>query len=247
MINQPVRLTIRDDVSERYEKDIELMQRMYLEAERQFIEFNLIVPYVENDDNVYSPRLVSLLQIIGSQIDGILKILAGLLSIDIQSLLSLGTKEPSFTHYTRILDRYGMLTAQEIRLNETSKVIMPFKFNENHTTDWRIALNATKHDLPQGAYCGRYGHVVNSLAALAILHELVYTSTHDRFRSYILNEKNWANDGADHLDMGYLTGHDFCREKSKVFTYRMRIQLTEPTLVESLQDMHAEKDRINHY
>lgn len=225
-----VGLTIRDDLTERYERDIELMQRMYLEAERQFIEFNIIVPYADNDNNVYSPRLVSLLQIIGSQIDGVLKILAGLLSKNLK--ISSNSGKPSFTDYTRALDRYGLLSAQKIQLKENKKLLAPFRFDANYTTEWRTALNATKHDLPEGAYIGRYGHVVNSLAALAILHEIAGAAKHDKFRPYILNSKNWPDNGLQMLEMGFVKDYDFCRQKSQVFTYAIWFTLLEPTPTE---------------
>ncbi|AIF84156.1 hypothetical protein NTE_02101 [Candidatus Nitrososphaera evergladensis SR1] len=225
-------MTLTDDLAEKHEKDIELMQRMYLEAERQFVEFNFIVPYVDNDDQVYSPRLVSLLQVIGSQIDGILKILAGLLSIDVKRVTK--KKQPAFTDYTQVIDRHGLLSVQQIRFKENGKVLTPFKFDSSHTTDWRKALNDTKHELPKGAYSGQYGHVVNSIAALAILHELVNTATHDDFRPYILNSKNWFDNGVSMRSLGLQKSHDFCRKKSQVFEYAMWFTLSEltPTLPE---------------
>lgn len=57
------------------------MKEHYIESERQFIEFTTIIPLSHNPDNVYSPRLWSILQSVASQIEGMFRILTAELNL----------------------------------------------------------------------------------------------------------------------------------------------------------------------
>lgn len=213
-------MTRLDKLLEAYSQRIDEMHTFYVDAERQFIEFNEIVPYVKNDDDVYSPRLFSLLQYIHSQIDGTLKILAGLLAIEVKN---------KFDHYMRELNGFNMLTVQQIKLREGGKIFKPFELDSNHTTAWRTANNKAKHAMPEGAYFAKYGCVVNSLAALAILHEIIIKAQDLNLRPYILNEKNWYVNNYELFipDTNMFYESRFCQTRSKIFDYPMSLYMNE--------------------
>jgi hypothetical protein len=167
-----------------YSEEISRMRKIYLESERQFIEFDNIVPYADNDDKVYSPRLVNMLYGIELQIDGMLKILI--------KLLSLKPKRQTFPSYIKELNSGGMLSIQEIHFRESRRVMVPFFIDSEYNTTWHKAYNDTKHQLPKGMYSGKYGNVANALAALAILHEIVYTIAYrESYRKEALNKEYW--------------------------------------------------------
>lgn len=211
-ISTHFRLQLADEREERLARNISLMTKMYLESERQFLEFNNIVPYIGNGDSVYSPRLVTMLQGIGSQIDGMLKIISDIVSIQ--------PERQTFPSYIEALNRSEMLSKQHILLRDnTSELIFPFcMIPDGDNLAWWKAYNDTKHGLPEGAYSGKYGNVINALAALAILHEIAAAAKRwHMYRNLIIDPTCWHS-------QPLLTGvsmSSFAAEYSGVFHYVM--------------------------
>jgi len=138
-----------------------LMEDLYWDTERQFLEFAAIIPYDHNPDDVYSPRLVSILRSAGSQIDGLLKI--------ITERLGLTPASNKYPAYYECLNQGGMLQCQKVTPVRTLK---PFKPFTDKNPPWWKAYNDTKHGLPEGAYAATLVNTLQALGALYVLHHI---------------------------------------------------------------------------
>lgn len=137
------------------------LRRLYVESEREFTEFSNIIPVARNPREVYSPRLWAILQGVGSQVDGMLKLL-----ID---EFNLRVKSKKFPAMCKALNKGGMLAAQKITLKEKIEPFNPFA---EDNPAWWTAYNATKHDLPDGVYEATLGNTIQALGALFILNHI---------------------------------------------------------------------------
>src|SRR2546422_9704784 len=137
------------------------MQGLYVESERQFAEFTNIIPLKANPLELYSPRLWGILLSVGSQIDGLLKLLTEEFNLHVNS--------EKFPAQCQALNSGGMLSAQKITLRDKFAPFNPF---EEETRGWWEAYNATKHDLPEGIYKATLGNTIQALGALFILNHI---------------------------------------------------------------------------
>lgn len=137
------------------------LRRLYVESEREFIEFTNIIPVDRNPYEVYSPRLWPILLSVGSQVDGMLKLLIEEFNLDVKS--------NKFPAMREALNTEGMLTAQKITLKEKLEPFNPFA---EDNLDWWNAYNATKHDLPEGIYKATLGNTIQALGVLFILNHI---------------------------------------------------------------------------
>src|SRR5439155_8773155 len=117
-----------------FQDEIRRMRGLYREAQRQFSEFTEIVPYENNPDNVYSPKLYTILQSAGSQVAGMLRL--------VSNELGLGVKDDKFPAYYKALNGDTILQIQKLTLRETWKPIRPF---DSDKPKWWEAYNDTKH------------------------------------------------------------------------------------------------------
>ena len=164
------------------------MQQLYSNLESEFLSFNKIVPYNHNPDDVYSPKLVNILQNIGPQIYGIFNIISKQLGITVNP--------DKFPNYVRVFNEKELLSNQHVILMEGGKQIKPFeKDQENYT--WWDAYNSVKHDLPKGIFEATYGKVIQSLGSLYILHHISDTIQRKKNpiieEGEILDSSNWLH------------------------------------------------------
>ncbi len=169
-------------------RELTQMQQLFSNLETDFLEFNEIVPYDHNPDEVYSPKLVNILQNIGPQIYGLFKI--------ISKQLGLKLDNEKFPSYVKSLDELGLLSNQHVLLMKNAKAVKPFQLNETNY-EWWDSYNSVKHDLPHGIFEAKYVNVINSLGALYILHHIadaIQTKKNDIIeKENILDSSNWLH------------------------------------------------------
>ncbi len=137
------------------------MQRLYAESEREFSEFTDIIPITANPPELYSPRLWGVLQSVGSQIDGMLKLLVEEFNLRVNS--------SKFPAECKALNSRGMLSAQKITIQDKLEPFNPF---EETSPGWWDGYNATKHALPNGMYQATLRNTIQALGALFILNHI---------------------------------------------------------------------------
>ena len=166
------------------------MKKIYLDTERQFLEFTYVVPIDENQ-KLYSPRLYSLLQFTCSQIDSLMKNIVDELQLKL-------ARKNSFKNLFCSLNWCGMLNLQSVFFYEIEKEIQPFRGNFN--LEWWIAYNKTKHGLPSGMKKATMKNVISALAGAYILNGIVHTLSYayaSKNKLSILDNKNWGKTTVD--------------------------------------------------
>lgn len=158
------------------------MQKLYGDTERQLMEVSYTIP-LDNNPDVYSPRLYNILQFSCAQIHSLFK--------TISTNLKLQIKSDMFPEYYKILNEKGMLQSQEVLQLQNRESMKPFNETEQH--DWWAGYNDTKHQLPEGIRQGTLGNVLNALAAAFILNNIANISGWKHEPHEILDGKNWYN------------------------------------------------------
>ena len=160
------------------------MLEIYLNTEKQFLEFNEWVPMETNKLSVNSPRLYSLLITSCGQVEALMKKICE--SIDIIP------KKKNFPEYYKILNSQGMLGLQSITVYNTGKNFRPFNEN-NEEHFWWKSHNDAKHELPEGILKGTIENVLYALAAINILQKIFLSIPLDDDAQKILDPKYWMN------------------------------------------------------
>jgi len=151
--------------SEGYEQETLLMWELYRECERQFVEFNSLVPYKYNPRYVNSFRLLMLLQTTCTQIEQLLKLLSKAMLQD--------ESDANFPVLFKRLNEKKMLAVQEVVLYDTKEILKPFNMmTSKNIPEWWHGNNQTKHHLINGLYMGTIGETLNALAALLVLNRI---------------------------------------------------------------------------
>jgi hypothetical protein len=105
--------------------------------------------------------------------------------------------------YYNLLNKYKMLSVQKLAPKEmATTIISPFLLEQQNTPKWWQAYNDTKHDLPEGAYNGTIGNVMNALGALTILHDISQwiLTARNPIRDSILQGSNWKDKSTDFIN-----------------------------------------------
>lgn len=174
---------------------------MHIDFERQFEEFDNVIPYKYNweiVDQIYSPRLYSLLQGINSNVDAMCRLLGEIFELHPEK------ENPKAFDYFTLLNKNGMCDVQTLSLIEKPTIIRPFTI-ENNVPIWWTANNKTKHELPEGASQATLGNVIKALAALVSLLHISYRALAHPDRSEILRAVNWRDNATEFLsDFGRL-------------------------------------------
>lgn len=152
---------------------------MLKESEQGLIEYHEVTPYQHNK-TAFSPKLVNLLLTVSPQIETLTKIL-----VDIFKLTP--TPNSGVKGSIQIIDKNGVLSNLDIKF-QRKQIITPYGGNY----DWWDKNNNIKHDLLKNLLSVDFEVVMNSFAALAGLHKLVFI-TRDRNSDdqKILDPKNW--------------------------------------------------------
>lgn len=171
-----------------FEQVLEANRKQYFIIEKKFLNFLETVPLEFNPSYVHSPELVSILQDICSEVDGMLKFL-----IMVFSLKSEGNDFPDIYNS---LNRNGMLAIQKITANEWIYPIKPFEILPNsNVPTWWIIYNKSKHDRPYGIKLVTNGHTLNALGGLYVLHYIAHLMIFQEHREKdkLLESKLWLN------------------------------------------------------
>jgi hypothetical protein len=147
------------------------MKSYYLDIEREFSEFVQTVPYIDNPRIIHSPRLYGILHHTCTQIESLSKLIC--------DTLKLNPINDNFYNCYNKLNEYDLLTSFKVILHETGELILPFKDQTTLSLDgqhmqhsWWVAYNRSKHKYPEGLIHATIGHVISSLSAAYILHEI---------------------------------------------------------------------------
>jgi hypothetical protein len=97
------------------------------------------------------------------------------------------------------------------------KRMMPFKANSNGVPDWWQNYNDTKHDLPEGAFHGNIGNMMNSLGALATLHDISHLASQIGRPGNPLEGENWIIYSEDIQEYKRLEAKEESNYKSRLF------------------------------
>jgi hypothetical protein len=187
------------------------MRDLHRDLEKQFLSFDELVPYNHNPDDVYSPRLYSILQGTCAQVISLMQnIVAELNSKNISSLW-----QAKFKDYYDFLNIKGVLSLQVVSPKKKfDKIMTPFALNKYPVPDWWNDYNTTKHELPSGAYVGIMGNVLNALGALAILHDIADLVMKNRTLSTLLDGNKWKVYSKEFID-------DYERTKNTTLSTRV--------------------------
>lgn len=168
---------------------LEKIQDYYLDMEREFSEFVQIVPYIGNPWNIHSPRLYGILHHACTQVESLSKLICDVLGLNLSS--------DSFYTYYKKINEDGLLSSFKIVLERTGDLVQPFKYKNALSLDgkhmqhpWWVAYNRSKHGYPEGMIHSTLGHVINSIGAAYILHEVARTAS-EKHTTTILEESEW--------------------------------------------------------
>jgi len=143
---------------------ISKMREIYQATERQFLEFNEVVPFETNEWSVNSPKLYFILLTTCGQIESLMKKISNNLNIKLE--------KEDFPNYYEKINQKKVLSKQTIVLIKTEKIIHPF-FEDSSDHFWWISHNKAKHELPEGILHGTINNVIHALAALFALHNVI--------------------------------------------------------------------------
>lgn len=178
------------------------MKQLYLPVEQQFIEFNKIIPYNQNDqkngwNEIHSPRLVNLLLSICPQIEKMAQLIVTEMDLEPEN------NGKSIYDYLNRLDRKNVLKEQIVGMPNPGSVhifLKPFLKNSNDDIEWWLAYNKIKHDVVEGIEYGTLTNVINALAGLSVLHHIAYNViTFKRYENIdlddvLLDSQKWHYD-----------------------------------------------------
>lgn len=167
-----------------FESNLASLKRLQYDSEKHLLEFNEIIPYEHNPEDVYSPRLVNLILQLGPQVENIIDLIVKKLQLKPQ-----GSGTPS---RIKEINKTGILSKLRI-------ISIPHQLQFTPFTDkleWWDDYQYTKHDLSKFQFKVTYSAVMNSASALAGFHKLADTikiadaqNTLDK----IFDKNNWKD------------------------------------------------------
>lgn len=160
------------------------MRDIYLNTEKQFLEFNEWVPFETNDWSVNSPRLYFLLLTTCGQIEALMK--------KICEELKILPEHENFAEYYITLNHDRALYFQQVSVIRTNETIKPFNENDPKHFWWKNH-NKAKHELPDGILYGNIKNVIYALAGVNALHKLLISIPYDEPKTKLLESKYWMN------------------------------------------------------
>jgi len=162
--------------------DIRELKRIWMDLEKQMFDFNEIIPYGRNPHDVYSPKLVNMMLITGPQIEAMAKLIV--------KKLKLKPKGKGVPRYLKEINKNAVLSVQRIVSITSGLLFTPFPAEYA----WWKSYNLTKHELLEEIFKIRYQKVIESLAALAILHRIYdVMEENPKHGKEVLDRKNWLS------------------------------------------------------
>lgn len=183
----------------------------YMDLERQFIDFQNYVPYLEGNENVYSFRLLNLFLSIGSHVDSAFKEIFR--STDFSRKYSeiyekIIASKASIKDY-RILESEFCLSDRPVifkRLPE-QEILFPFKEFKQKSPEWWKNYNDIKHEFSVNFTKANFKNVRDALAG-AFLINLVHKPAILRLYEYGIAKNKYHEVIAKYADGDYLVKPD---------------------------------------
>ena len=160
------------------------MQELYRFTERQFLEFDEIVPMrLNKEGNVVSPKLYFLLMAVCGQVESVTRHICKELGIPVK-------KNDGFsTLYNKLCGKFSLIKEQSVQIVMTRDVIRPFGETEKDIPSWWTSYNNVKHKIPEGMEHATARQTIYALGGLYLLMNL-YQSL-PRNPKDVLNVDNW--------------------------------------------------------
>lgn len=165
-------------------KYMEDMKELYRFTERQFLEFDEIVPMrLNRKRDTVSPKLYFLLMTICGQVESVTGRICKCLEIHAGSNM-FGAL------YKKLCEEFSAIKEQSVQIVMTRDVIRPFGETENDTPSWWTSYNKIKHNIPEGIERATVRHTVHALGGLYLLLNF-YQSIPCKNPKNILDAENW--------------------------------------------------------
>ena len=163
------------------------MRYLYQFTEREFLEFDKIVPIRFNPTmSAVSPKLYFLLMTICGQIESTV--------IHICKNLDMYKKNEKFvTCYGKLLEESDIIERQSVEIATTRQIIKPFIKTDNYVPSWWTSYNKVKHTIPKGIEHATVKNTVHALAGLYLLMTF-HGSIPIKLPKDILNTQYWIHD-----------------------------------------------------
>ena len=153
------------------------MMGLYRYTERQFLEFDEIVPMITNQHSINSPKLYFLLLTTCGQIESVMNKIC-------ENLYGISEEEFKFYKSYKKLNENKVLDHLSVKVMKTNCICRPFvdtsrpfskpgsffsKPRHKLEINWWESYNDAKHKIPTGMKHGTISNTVSALAALYLL------------------------------------------------------------------------------
>ena len=160
------------------------MRELYQLTERQFLEFDEIVPMrLNRKGDTVSPKLYFLLMTICGQVESVTGRICKSLNIRAE-------KDNFSSLYKKLCEEFSAIREQSVQIVMTHEAIHPFAKTKNDTPSWWTSYNKVKHDIPKGIERATARHTIHALGGLYLLLNL-YKSIPCNNPKDILDAKSW--------------------------------------------------------
>ena len=178
-----------DNLEERHDYH-QRMMNLFRSTERQFLEFDEIVPMTTNEHTVNSPKLYFTLLTTCGQIESVMN--------EICKTLYGPDKKYNFPDSYEKLNEDKVLDNISIQVIKTRDIYKPFS-----DISWWKAYNKAKHELPKGIEHSTISNVISALGALYLLLHFVGSIPLEEPQS-ILKLERWRLDAEPiHIETSY--------------------------------------------
>lgn len=169
------------DLPIKYMKD---MHELYQFTERQFLEFDEIVPMrLNREGKTVSPKLYFLLMTICGQVESLTR--------RICQSLDIGKENDTFrAHYEKLHEEFSTIKELSVQTITTCEIIRPFEETENTVPLWWTSYNKVKHEIPKGIERATVRNTVHALGGLYLLL-YIYKSIPCNDPRDILDTNHW--------------------------------------------------------
>lgn len=185
------------------------MHELYRLTEKQFLEFDEIVPMrLNKKGNTVSPKLYFLLMTICGQVES--------LTGRICKHFDIWAEKDMFgAHYKKLREESSAIEKQSVQVVMTREILCPFGETKTDTPSWWTSYNKIKHEIPEGLERATVRHTVNALGGLYLLLNF-YQSIPHRNSKDILDAKNWFSSNLmpklSSTRLGYVPDRDYRSE-----------------------------------
>ncbi|MDE1861509.1 MAG: hypothetical protein KGI33_01215 [Thaumarchaeota archaeon] len=168
---------------EGFEHELGNLRKLHVDLEKQMLNFDEIVPYErQRTADIYSPRLLNMMLVCGSQIEAVTKLTCGRCKI---------RHDDGIRPAIRKLDKDGVLSGFRIFSIPHRLQFSPF----TKDLEWWEAYNGLKHDLQDKQFKITYTAVMDAFAVLAALHRLadkLAESDNEQIQQ-VLDKNSWKS------------------------------------------------------